>query len=134
MRYERKMITAFILLVTFLFISAGCSSRKSDYIQLDSVKELKGYLDKRVSLAGQVSDVPWQHIISGEHIATRPHEYYFDMKDGQIVIYSQDMIAGAGVPIVVYGTVVETRGEAKGDPRESYVEYQLLVDRVEKAK
>jgi hypothetical protein len=101
-----------------------------DYVMLEDTARMSAYVDKKVSLEGQISDVPWQHMIA----ATKEYPYseYFDVKGFQIVVYSKTPMECEG-SIRVFGRVLEVSGKGKrpkpGD--EPYTEYHLLVDRWE---
>ncbi len=91
---------------------------------------LSEFVGKEVSLAGQVSEQPWQHLIA-EHPG-HPVALYFDNDlTGQTVIYCREDIATRD-PIRVYGRLALTEGTSKRPGSKEIVgSYQLVVDRWE---
>lgn len=93
---------------------------------------LSEFVGKEVSLDGQVSDQPWQHLIAVH--PDHPVALYFDNElTGQTVIYCREDIATRD-PIRVYGRLALTEGTSKRPGSKEIVgSYQLVVDRWERA-
>ncbi|HOX47033.1 MAG TPA: hypothetical protein PK668_25780 [Myxococcota bacterium] len=98
---------------------------------------LSGRVGERVELAGKKSRIIWQHMIG--QVEGKQAEY-FDPADGgnQIVVHVEGGLASED-PVVLWGKVLEVRGESKRPKRkgdkgtkvdDSYVEYALDVERV----
>ncbi len=117
-----------ILIAAVVLFAAGCTSSE-DYILIEEPGALKKHAGENVIVTGNISNIIWQHIMG--HFEEYPYDYYFDIGDSQIVIYSKKPI-NTDKTIRVYGEVVEISGKAKGDPRKDYSEYHILVDHWEK--
>nr|MDO8111334.1 hypothetical protein [Candidatus Sigynarchaeota archaeon] len=91
--------------------------------------DLSKFVDKKTTLIGKISDVPWQHMIAS--VKTHPNIYYFDLEDkNQIVIYARTTIAHAG-KISITGKIIAVKGGSKrpgAAKSEPYTEYHMLVD------
>ena len=121
------MKTTISILYLFILTLAGTLPLPgADYRDASNRKSLKELVGEKVSLTGSISRVPWQHI-SGS-FKGYPYNYYFDLKETQIIIYTPKKIQCTGA-LTVYGTVVEVKGLSKGDPREAFREYHLLAER-----
>jgi hypothetical protein len=96
-------------------------------IFLEDTSSIYQYTDKKISLVGELSDIPWQHMIA--FVEGHPYSEYFDIRGYQIVIYSETAIDCPG-KVRVYGTVIKVQGKGKRpDPGdELYTEYHLVVD------
>jgi hypothetical protein len=116
-----------ILLTLAVLFTAGCSFT-GNYTRVTDAATLKNYVGEKVVVTGNISKIIWQHMMG--NFEGYPYDYYFDIGDSQIVIYSRKPI-GSNEQIRVYGEVVKISGKAKGDPREEYSEYHILVDRWE---
>jgi hypothetical protein len=81
---------------------------------------------EKVVIVGTISDTPWQHMVAPR--ASHPHEAYFDMGSGQIVVYSKEPIECGGT-VRIAGAVIMLEGSSK-DPRrkETCTEYHVLAD------
>ncbi len=116
---------AFLLFLLFW----GCTTM-NDYTLLEDASRMSAYVDKKISLEGEISGTPWQHMIAAT--AEYPYSEYFDVKDFQIVVYSKAPMECRG-KLRVFGRVLKVTGKGKrpepGD--EPYTEYHLLVDRWE---
>ncbi len=123
-RYTFK--TALFLLLLFF---CGCKTM-DDYVTLEDTAPMHEYVDKKVCLVGQVSSIPWQHMIA--FVEGHPYSEYFDVRDYQIVIYAKTPIECQGM-VRLYGTVLKVEGKGKRpDPGdELYTEYHLVVDKWE---
>jgi hypothetical protein len=108
-------------------LMAGCGSAPAQLRgDVSSAGDLGGKTGGRVVIVGAVSVTPWQHMIDPR--PSHPHETYFDMGSGQIVVYSKDPIECGGIVRIV-GTVIKIEGSSK-DPRrkETCTEYQVQAD------
>ncbi len=89
----------------------------------------KDSVDENITLLGNISKIPWQHLI--QFFDDRPNINYFDLDNGeQIVIYSREPITCTG-SMKISGKVILTTGGSKRPQKiqtETYEEYQLLVD------
>lgn len=95
---------------------------------LTSLAEMARHLGAEVDLRGRVSATPWQHLMNpppghGEQV-------YFDLSDGQTVVYARTTIPCRG-GAVVRGTVMMVGGGPKrlGSkiPDEAYREVHLVA-------
>jgi len=66
-----------------------------DYIELESTAALADHVCSPVSLRGNVSNMPWQHMI--DYRKDYPEIVYFDMDGDQIVLYAKTPITGGGL-------------------------------------
>jgi hypothetical protein len=100
-----------------------------EYRKLTQLSQLSDYENQEVSITGKISSIPWQHLIGSFKGYSR--DYYFDVGDDQIVIYSKEEI-NCTSGLTVYGTVTKVAGHSK-DERVNvvYTEYHILVDRWE---
>jgi hypothetical protein len=89
----------------------------------------KESVGKTITLTGNISKTPWQHLI--QFFDDRTNINYFDLDNGeQIVIYSYEPITCIG-KMKIKGEVIITEGGSKRPQKiqtEKYIEYQLLVD------
>jgi hypothetical protein len=124
---QKYFFTAVLLLLLFLLL--GCKTVE-EYVMLEDAAPMQEYVDKKVCLTGEVSDIPWQHMIA--FVEGHPYSEYFDVRDYQIVIYAKTQIQCRGM-VKLYGTVLKVEGKGKRpDPGdELYVEYHLIVDKWE---
>ncbi|MHA2365449.1 MAG: hypothetical protein ACXAC7_15945 [Candidatus Hodarchaeales archaeon] len=94
--------------------------------------KLKNAINQNISILGQISQAPWQHLIlfPKDH----PFCHYFDLEDGyQIVIYSMNEINVDGL-IRIFGKVITVKGGSKRlntKSNDSYTEYHILVEKWE---
>src|SRR4030042_4929704 len=60
---------------------------KENFISIlfDSSMELSDYIDKKVMIIGNISNIPWQHMMAGDDIYR--YSEYFDIDKTQIVAY-----------------------------------------------
>lgn len=112
-------------LIFFLFLLLlSCSSK--DYITLKDTSNLNKYVEKRISLKGDISDMPWQHLILYD--PDYPYILYFDVNEDQIVIYSKIEIK-CKKNLWIFGKVIEVKGTSKRPgSNEPYIEYGILVN------
>jgi hypothetical protein len=106
-------------------LAGGCAQvRRSD--EIGDPAGLGGRVGNRIVIVGTVSGTPWQHMVDPR--PSHPHETYFDMGGGQIVVYSREPIVCSGT-VRVAGTVIRLEGSSK-DPRrkETCTEYHVLAD------
>ena len=91
--------------------------------------ELKNFVGKNVEIIGEISKVPWQHLINFSD--SHANIQYIDLDSGdQIVVYSRSPIECKN-KVKRSGEVIRVAGKSKrpGDISGSvYVEYQILVD------
>jgi hypothetical protein len=122
----------FKILFLSLLIICGCKTA-DDYVLLEDTSSIYQYADKKISLVGELSDIPWQHMIA--YVEGHPYSEYFDIPGYQIVIYSKTQIKCQG-KVKLYGTVLKVQGKGKRpDPGDDlYTEYHLVVDKWECAQ
>jgi hypothetical protein len=126
---EAAMKILYVVSVIIALCVAAWSGE--EYKTIIHASELSRYVDRQVRVTGQISNIPWQHMIAS--VKGYPYDHYFDFDDYQIVIYVKEKIAHKGT-ITVYGTVVEVGGDSKNPRRkETAVEYHIRVDTWEKA-
>jgi hypothetical protein len=92
-----------------------------------ALSELPNYVGKEVTLRGQISDLPWQHLMSPP--AGTKYDYYFNIDKSQIVLYTVEEFS-CGTTLEVKGTVLEVAGATKRSSKASdplYKEYHLSV-------
>ena len=77
---QHYYVTAALILLSLLLL--GCKTVE-DYVMLEDTAPMSGYVDKKVCLVGEVSEIPWQHMIA--FVEGHPYSEYFDVKDYQIV-------------------------------------------------
>jgi hypothetical protein len=91
--------------------------------------ELSKNVDKKVTITGKISKVPWQHMMTS--VQGHPASDYFDVDGGaQIVIYSKSAISYKG-KMSITGKVLGVQGSSKrpgASKSETYSEYHLIVD------
>ena len=104
----------------------------TDYIEVKDLGNLEELEDKKIKVKGSISDLPWQHLIHQPE--THPVINYFDVGRLQIVIYSKEEISYKGL-INVFGTIIKIVGKSKRpEIVKRHWEYQMIVDKWEKAE
>ena len=118
------MIVVLINLITFGRIKA-----MNSYNTITEFSSLKIHIDKKITITGELSEMPWQHLISP--MDTHPNIYYFDKNRDQVVIYTKSAI-NCKKKIKIYGKVIKITGTSKRPGSDQvYVEHQVMVDKWE---
>jgi len=100
-----------------------------EQIVIKHTSNLPMHIDEQVCLIGNISNMPDQHLMAFPK--DYPEAVYFDMKGGQIVLYTKENIPSCG-NIQVNGTIIEVTGETKHPgSTTAYREFHLLVHRWE---
>lgn len=87
---------------------------------ITSIKELPKYVNKIVTVSGEVTDEPNTHLIVD--VPTAPVANYFNMNDGQVVLYADEELPKKR--LIVMARVIKASGIGKGEP---VTEYQLVL-------
>jgi hypothetical protein len=118
-------LSGIVLLVSACCAAAVCATGSGGLVLRES-RDVWGKEGARVVIEGKVANEIWQHMMAPAK--GYPHETYFDMGRGQIVIYTKNPVECAGI-VRASGTVVKLEGSSK-DPRrkETCTEYHVAVD------
>jgi hypothetical protein len=99
-----------------------------------SLALLKASVGKTITITGEFSEIPWQHLIASTK--EYPYDYYFDLDDGfQIVVYSKTVIKKGVIRVKLTGQVILVQGATKRpipSKGEDFTEYHLLIESLEK--
>ena len=85
-------------------------------------------MEKKITIEGEISSIPWQHMIGV--FEEFPFSEYLDLDNQeQIVIYTKKQILRRSSRIKATGEIIKLEGKSKRPgSQESYFEYQMLVD------
>lgn len=118
-----KLILIISMMITGA--SAGCGTT-ADHVVIREGSDLAGREGRRVVIEGTASIEIWQHMIAFR--PDYPHQTYFDMGRGQIVVYSREEMSCPGA-VRIEGTVIRLEGSSKNPRRkEICTEYHVLAD------
>ena len=118
-------VRTLVVLAALAVYAGGCvKMNRAD--EIGDPAGLSGMAGKRIVIVGTVSGTPWQHMVDPR--PSHPHETYFDMGRGQIVVYSKEPVSCAGT-VRIAGTVIRLEGSSRDPQRkETGTEYQVLAD------
>ena len=124
-------ITSIILIITSIIFLTAFNRKQTmnSYNEITELSSLKIHIDKKITISGELSEMPWQHLISP--MDTHPNIYYFDKNGDQIVIYTKSAI-NCKKKIKIYGKVIKITGTSKRPGSDQvYAEHQVKVDKWE---
>ncbi len=115
-----------MLCVMLCFCANAACATGSGIAIVHNAGELIGREGTHVVIEGKVAQEIWQHMMAPT--SSNPHETYFDMGRGQIVIYTKSPVECTGT-VRAAGMVVKIEGASKNPRRkETCTEYHVRAD------